>query len=204
MNKVRMRATMTWTYLADPEDYETSDPEQMAQSDLASLPSSWAHKGVACQDFKREIKPEAPPKVVVPPGVDILFYASHRALAGRKHKGAVVIAVRASSTIGRAGQNNMLTFGFSFCSPTDKWNESEGQRIALERFTYTPLHIPFIGDPKSVVREIIASILAHEFDRLEPFAPDIKRWAKGRVPRWTQRIVKRYLKSDGNTAWRLY
>ena len=73
MNKVRMRATMTWTYLADPEDYETSDPEQMAQSDLASLPTSVSHKGVACQDLKREIKPEAPPKVVVPPGVDILF-----------------------------------------------------------------------------------------------------------------------------------
>jgi hypothetical protein len=59
INKIKLRATITWTYLADPNHYGIDDPNKMAaidqeQDDMEAI----LDMGMNQKDFTFTVKPE--------------------------------------------------------------------------------------------------------------------------------------------------
>lgn len=58
-DKIKLRATMTWTYMANPDNYGTDDPKEIAaidqdQEDLEAMLSM----GIEQEDFTFTVKSE--------------------------------------------------------------------------------------------------------------------------------------------------
>lgn len=58
-DKVKLRATLTWEYEADPEHYDSTDPAEMASIDKTSFlaESELVLDHITSYDFDVEVKP---------------------------------------------------------------------------------------------------------------------------------------------------
>jgi len=87
-------------------------------------------------------------------------------------------------------ENQLIHFGFAFCSPRDNFNKKTGRALASERLILHRLTIPIKGSPEETKKFVLRLLIDRKFDRLRRKAVFYPEGLSKQTPGWLRKWAR--------------
>lgn len=120
-----------------------------------------AKKMMAMPFYTKKSKPSPKPaRLAIPEDVRFMYFGApkgERKAGQPEHQGVMTVAYRVSDKL------KIVSIGYSFCSPKDRWVKSRGQSIALQRLENWTIVAHYLYEPRRLVMHIAQALMEHSW-----------------------------------------